>query len=264
MVPRFPGQAEKRLETLSLADLVEEVCRPEAGDSDVDVERQALQARLQVAFSESLREDVEYLRVCLTKIASSLTRPNHDCQHDEAHAEHGKWLFPIPVSNQKNGNLELRIRTLILEQTQDGEVVLQQALRQFTDFSRVDSRDKAGSWLNFPARVNLLKALTVFLDQMAGRPAAAEEGLSVDYPRAARLLHKMEFLPAVSTETGAVWAADKDSASGRTNDQATVPAEKEKLQSWREELQSFLLKKAGWITIGDGAGEKPSDPSCGG
>jgi hypothetical protein len=245
-MPDDSEASERRLETLSLTDLVETMCQREGDSGEVDVERQALRMRLQVAHSESLREDVEYLRFCLEKIAAFLTLVSRDL-YENGSLEPEKWFLPIPVDNPDSGELELRVRPLRLFPAQSRED-LRAALEKFTDFSRFDRQEKNESSLNFAARVNMLKALTVFLDEMAGQPAAAADGLTVDYPKAAQLLQKSELLLDV---------AEQEDARSMTGDcgiaQYPAAASKEKLQPLRESLQRFIEEKIGQPRNGKGA-----------
>lgn len=244
-MPDDSDASERRLEMLSLTDLVEAVCRPETGGV-VDIEREALRVRLQVAHSESLREDVEYLRFCLEKIAAFLTLASRDL-YENGSLEPENWFLPIPVDNPDSGELELRVRPLRLFPAPSRED-LRAALEKFTDFSRFHHQEKHESSLNFAARVNMLKALTVFLDDMAGQPAAAAEGLTVDYPKAAQLLQKTELLLDVAEQ------ADGCSVIGDSGiAQYPAAAGKEKLQPLRESLQRFIEEKNGQPRKGEGA-----------
>lgn len=154
--------------------------------------KQATRARLSMARHESLLEDIDYARESLCKITEGLARGEVGAeQHILAPS---LLFFPIPAWDTDAKLLTCRVYSLDADADPAGYTTLLKDINEMHWFATENPGQFAKTLMPFKNRANLLKALTVFFEEMTAVKSGAVDGLTVNFNLAAADLAKTLFV----------------------------------------------------------------------
>jgi hypothetical protein len=157
---------------------------------DIDEETRVL---MEVAYKESLREDMDYCRISLEQIAQAMKEGN--LKPDTFAIEPSVLLFPLPYWNEQRQNWDIRVYSHdVQDRSENNSPALYEAMRKVHAFPKEVRPDaKKNIDLNYNDAALLVKGITVFFEEISGVDANAQEGLGVDFKKLAGILDTAPF-----------------------------------------------------------------------
>jgi hypothetical protein len=148
---------------------------------------------------QGLCEDVSYVDDSLLKLIDAIRKG--EVAFENHVIPPTILLLPVPVWDKERGVPQVLVSALDL--LEDDPAVVNTSLEFLSKLPRFPRANYMAhcvkDGLSFEKKVNLIKALMVYLEEMTGVDTGAEEGLSVDFHEASLLLRDMQFSPPFPT-----------------------------------------------------------------
>jgi hypothetical protein len=156
----------------------------------VQQESAAINMIVEAARRESLSEDIDYCRDCLQKFARAIKE-----KKITPPLRNQVLYFPLPRWNNSTSSLDTVVRHLNTEaEPEISEKLLEEMIR-------LPAFIRPGSPFVVPReapsleeRINYLKAVTIYCEELTGVKADAEEGMGVNYEQAIKTLNQTPFI----------------------------------------------------------------------
>ncbi len=169
--------------------------RPPSGESFfIEKDRAAMLAEKKTE-STKVMKDLEDCRFILTKLVIALS--NREVLPERVMIEPSILLLPFPYINNQ-GDLELQVNSMDLDDTTAAYEKVFDEIRRLPYFPTIIQKELdpvISRTLGLESRVNLVKALTVFLEDLMINNSKLEIDHEIDFLEAADLIATADFVP---------------------------------------------------------------------
>lgn len=173
--------------------------RPPSGESYFrNKDRQAAEAEAQEQRQESekIQADLEQCRRVLTKLIVALN--NREIIPERVALAPSILLLPFPYVRSADGFLEMHVHGMDIDNTSDPYDKLFNDMHRLTYFPSLpetEAQSISNGW-SLASRVNLVKALIVYMENLIASGSVLEETCKVNFLEAAEVVGTANFVPA--------------------------------------------------------------------